>query len=250
MSTSFAADFRRFFARGLAALLPTLITISLLIWLFQTLDRYIGQYINRGAQWVVVRLHPELGVVPPPPSEVPPGVLVAPQPAPVELMWETYHLDILGFLLAIALVYILGRLVASLLGRTALAALERFVLRIPLVRTIYTSIKQVTDFFILSKTTADRFSRVVAVQYPRTGIWSLGLVTNTALPAITAVTAEEMLTVFIPSSPTPVTGYTITAYKKDVIDLDMDIEQALRFIISGGVIMPLKPKSYEQLADS
>ena len=83
------------------------------------------------------------------------------------------------------------------------------------------------------------FSRVVAVEYPRKGIWSLGLVTGPGMRTVHEQLGGDLLTVFIPSSPTPVTGYTITVRRNEVIDLPMSIDDAFRFTISGGVIMPI-----------
>ncbi len=80
---------------------------------------------------------------------------------------------------------------------------------------------------------------MVAVQYPRKGIWSLGLVTGPGMRTLHQNLGGDLLTVFIPSSPTPVTGYTITVNRRDVIDLPISIDNALRFTVSGGVIMPM-----------
>jgi uncharacterized membrane protein len=82
------------------------------------------------------------------------------------------------------------------------------------------------------------FSRVVAVEYPRKGIWSLGFVTGSGFEKVASVVRREFLTVFVATSPTPFTGFVITVPKKLTIDLDMTIEEAFRFIVSGGVIAP------------
>ena len=111
------------------------------------------------------------------------------------------------------------------------------VLRIPMIRSLYPNIKQVTDFLF-----GDRqieFGGVVAVEYPRKGIWSLGLLTGPAMKTISEhAAAGEYVTVFIPSSPTPITGYTITVSRSSIIELTLSIDEALRFTISGGVIKP------------
>ena len=82
------------------------------------------------------------------------------------------------------------------------------------------------------------FSGVVAVQYPRKGIWSLGLSTGEPLERVQEVSPDELVTIFIPSSPTPVTGYVIQAPRRDVIELNLSIDEAFRFTISGGVLKP------------
>ena len=108
--------------------------------------------------------------------------------------------------------------------------------RIPLIRALYPNVKQVTDFLLSERKV--EFSGVVAVQYPRVGIWSVGLRTGEPMPRVQRSAADPLVTVFIPSSPTPVTGYVIQVPTKDVIDLNLTIDEALRFTISAGVIQP------------
>ena len=94
------------------------------------------------------------------------------------------------------------------------------------------------------------FSRVVAVEYPRKGSWSLALVTAPGMRTLTNALGSDLLTVFIPSSPTPVTGYTLTVRRDEVIDLPITIDEAIKFSVSGGVIMPpseqLNPQEIQQ----
>ena len=113
---------------------------------------------------------------------------------------------------------------------------EGGLVKLPGIKQIYPSVKQVTDFFFSDRQV--QYSRVVIVEYPRKGIWSLGLVTNTGMRTVDESLPGELLTVFVPSSPTPVTGYTITVRRDEVIDLPISIDEALRFTISGGVIQP------------
>ncbi|MFW6154138.1 MAG: DUF502 domain-containing protein [Planctomycetota bacterium] len=218
MATSFGSDFRRSFSRGLAAILPTVLTVAVIGWLIQAIHTYIGQHISSGVRGIIIYFW---------------GV----DANQLQQTWTDYHLDILGFVLAIILVYILGRMVASLLGRSVWRSLEGFLIRLPLIKQIYPTIKQVTDFLILSDPKVE-FSRVVAVEYPRKGLWSLGLVTSPGMRSIQKQSDVGLLTVFIPSSPAPITGYTITVRRDEVIDLPIDIDEALRFTVSGGVIRP------------
>ena len=115
--------------------------------------------------------------------------------------------------------------------------IDRGFFRTPVVKRIYPYVKQVTDFLLSERKL--EFSRVVAVEYPRKGVWSLGLVTGPGLRTLTHSVRSDLLTVFIPSSPTPVTGYTITVRQDEVIDLPISIDDALRFTVSGGVIVPV-----------
>ena len=152
--------------------------------------------------------------------------------------------QIAGFLLAIIVVIFIGAMVASVLGKALWRKLEKLVLRAPLIRQVYPYIKQITDF-LLTQNKKLNFTRVAAVEYPRKGVWSIALVTGDGLKAIVDSKSKDFLTVFIPSSPTPFTGYVITVPKKEVIMLDITIEEALRYTISAGVITPAKQKLYE-----
>ncbi len=98
--------------------------------------------------------------------------------------------------------------------------------------------KQITDFFLTQKEQKSVFSRVVAVEYPRKGIWSMGMVTGSGLKKVVDRVEKEFLTILIPTSPTPFTGFVIMVPKEQTIELDMTIEEALRFTVSAGVIMP------------
>jgi uncharacterized membrane protein len=157
-----------------------------------------------------------------------------------EVMWQLafakYKLHFLGFLIAIILVYFTGFFLASFLGRTSWRAAERLLHRVPVIRAIYPNIKQVTDFLLTERSV--EFSGVVAVEYPRKGIWSVGLSTGGPMKQVQGRVSDDLISVFIPSSPTPITGYVIQVPRKDVIELNMTIDEGLRFTISGGVIKP------------
>ena len=150
---------------------------------------------------------------------------------------------ITGFFIAIVGVVFIGAFLASVMGKTIWHFIERALARIPLFRGIYPHIKQVTDFLLTKKELA--FNKVVAVEYPRKGTWSIGLVTGQGIKCVTAAVQKELLTVFVPTSPTPFTGYVIMTLKSETIELDYTIEEALRFVISGGVITPAKQTAFE-----
>jgi uncharacterized membrane protein len=223
VAEGFLSDFKRFFIRGLAALLPTLLTIVLLLAAFSLLDQWFGAYLRGGVRWIVDRIWRHYGSSP---------LWVTDQELWDKRFWWV------GFLLFLVGIYFFGRFVASLIGRTIWRNIERAILRLPMVRQIYPYAKQVTEFFLSEKKKLD-FSRVVAVEYPRKGIWSMGLVTGPAMHAIrSTVLDSDSLTVFIPSSPTPVTGYIVAVNRDEVIDLPVSIDEAIRFVVSCGVIIP------------
>lgn len=138
--------------------------------------------------------------------------------------------------LFVLFLYLLGKFWAAGIGRVGWNMLERGIHRLPLVRNVYDSVKQVTDFVFNQREL--EYTRVVAVEYPRKGTWSLGFVTGESLLDIRSATGEPMLSLMIPSSPMSLTGYTITVAKSETIDLNLTIDQALQFVISCGVVVP------------
>ena len=155
-----------------------------------------------------------------------------------EYFWGgVWYLSALALALTILLLYFIGRLVTARLGAWAVHKVETvFLSRLPVVRNVYSSVKQVTDFLLTEREV--EYRRVVAIEYPRRGIWSLGLVTGDSMLDIVAATGEPMVSVLIPSSPMPVTGYTMNIPRSELIDLNMSIDQAFQFCISCGVLVP------------
>jgi len=279
-------DFRRFFLRGLAVLVPTLLTLAILIWAYAFINENVGIYITQGmialaqrlnnapkAPWVVDeeqdpltygvpidqwdsqgrRLTLEYKAIHSPAithssEKVRKRATRDKNRALWEIAFKKYRLHLLGFLIAIILVYFVGFFLASFVGRASWRAAERLIGRTPLVRAIYPNVKQVTDFLLSERKV--EYSGVVAVQYPRKGIWSLGLLTGDGMKRVEEESAEPLVTVFIPSSPTPVTGYVIQVPRSDVIELNVTIEEAFRFTVSGGVIKPGLPLPSEIVQES
>ncbi len=224
----FFEDFRRFFLRGLAAVLPTLITLWLLLHVWDFLWEALGQHIVFGIRWMWLNLGGSW-IIPKVPA------------AQIHLAWDenAFGTRLVGVGLAILLVYVVGVFVGNFIGRTLWRLIEMGVMRIPLVRAIYPSVKQVTDF-VLSERKGGQFSasQVVAVQPHAQGIWSIGLVTGSGLKTLSDSTAQEMVTVFIPSSPTAFTGYVLVVPRESVVELPLTVEEAMRLLVSGGVIAP------------
>lgn len=138
-----------------------------------------------------------------------------------------------GFIL---LMYLLGKFLAAGVGHILWKSMESVIAQLPIIRTVYNSVKQVTDFFV-GESDID-FQRVVAVEYPRRGTWSIGFVTGESLLSIRGAAEDPIVSVLMPTSPVPGTGFTITVRKSETIDLDIPIEQALQFVVSCGVVVP------------
>jgi uncharacterized membrane protein len=224
---TFVTDFRQFFKHGLAALLPTLITIFLVVWIWNTLWAYLGRHLMYAVRWVWRGLR-DLGLVPETSTRY------------IYNYWseDLFRTKLVGVLLAIVFVYILGLFVGNLLGRTFWKLLERLLMKIPIVRAIYPAVKQVTDFVLTDRTQQFQASRVVAVQPHEKGIWSIGLVTGPGLKPLSDSTGQDMVTVFIPSSPTAFTGYVLVVPRASIVELPLKVEEAMRILVSGGVLAP------------
>jgi uncharacterized membrane protein len=111
-------------------------------------------------------------------------------------------------------------------------------MRIPLVRAVYPAVKQVTDFVLSKRRDQFASSHVVACQPHEQGIWSIGLITGGGLKPLNEMVGEDLVTVFIPSTPTAFSGYVLVVPRRNVVELPMTVEEAMRLLVSGGVIVP------------
>ncbi|HWP39277.1 MAG TPA: DUF502 domain-containing protein [Tepidisphaeraceae bacterium] len=224
---TFAEDFKRFFVRGLAALLPTLITVAIIWYILNFLWNSVGWYLIQVIKQVWLGL-------------VNAGLVQPTSAGHIGRVWgeEQLHTRVVGVLLAIVLIYILGLLVGNLIGRTFWKILENAVMKIPIVRAIYPAVKQVTDFLLSDRTQQFRASRVVAIQPHERGIWSIGLVTGQGPGAMNEATGQEMVMVFLPNSPAAFSGYVVVVPRNEVVELPLTVEEAMRLFVSGGVIVP------------
>jgi uncharacterized membrane protein len=225
--TSFAGDFRRFFVRGLAALMPTLITLWLLVKVWEFLWEALGRHIIFSIRFLWLKLG-GWWIIP----DEPPGYIRRVLPS------ESFAMQVLGVALAIVLVYLVGVLVGNFIGRQFWRLGEMAVMRVPLVRAIYPAVKQVTDLFLADRAGAFAGSRVVAVQHRAQALWTIGLVTSGGLRPLSEATGDEMVTVFVPSTPTAFSGYVVVVPRRLVVELPLSVEDAMRLLVSGGVLGP------------
>lgn len=172
-----------------------------------------------------------------------------PAPASANAYWHRYvqlrymprSLVVPVFLIVFTTaLYFLGRLFTLGLGRWFVHGFDRAILRIPVVNKVYGGVKQVTDFAFSERDI--EFNRVVAIQYPREGIWSLGFVTGNSMREISEATGEPMLSVLMPTSPMPMTGFTVTIKKSEAIDLNLTVDEAIQFVVSCGVVVPAQQR--------
>jgi len=157
-----------------------------------------------------------------------------------------FQLSAVAVALTIVALYFLGRFVTARIGAWMVIKFEQGVLaRLPVVSNVYSSVKQVTDFFF-SERTVD-YSRVIAVEYPRRGIWSLGFVTGDSMLEMTVTAGEPLVAILIPTSPMPVTGYTMSVPKSEIVDLNITVDQAFQFCLSCGVLVPPQQRVTDEL---
>ncbi len=261
--TTFWHDFKTFFARGLAILLPSVLTLWLLVQGYRFVETNVAEPINAGIRQVVILSAPRIFEQ----EELPAWFTVdetrvqrrlerreaegrreiLPETARNQVRQENlaeywddhWYLRLIGLFVAIVLIYLAGVLLGGFIGRRIYSRIERLLARVPIFKQVYPHVKQVVDFlFGQGQSPRENFKRVVLVEYPRRGIWTIGLMTGSSLGEIHEVADSECVAIFIPSSPTPFTGYTITVPKNEVIEMPLTIEEALRFVVSGGVLVP------------
>jgi len=147
-----------------------------------------------------------------------------------------FNIPGLGVLLALVIVIVTGVVVANLFGRQLVRVWEDFLARIPLVRSIYSSVKQVTETIFSSN--GNSFRQVVLIEYPRKGIWTLAFLTGEGIKGFEDKTGESLINVFVPTTPNPTSGFFLMIRREDAIELDISVDSALKMIISTGVVVP------------
>jgi uncharacterized membrane protein len=150
--------------------------------------------------------------------------------------WLGVHVPGFGLILSAAIVLATGVLAANILGQRLVVWWERLLNRIPIVRSIYSSVKQVSDTMLSPKGHA--FRKAVLVEFPQRGHWTIGLVVGAPGAAITRHLRDDVMTVYVPTAPNPTSGYTIIVAPEDVKELDITVDEALKFVISLGVVTP------------
>lgn len=280
-SSQWFAPVRSAVLRGLAVILPPLITVLVVIWVFQLVSIYIFEPMRATTREVIIWLIKDIrseediwaqGRQPPNPADrlnpIRDGVVYQRLPDGDYLPKSVYdRLLALGVprkelvtaeavyriyvdrvylqpwktaltftCLLLLVLYFLGKLMAAEVGRLVWTQFEGAMIRLPLIRTIYSAAKQVSDF-LLSRPRITA-SRVVAVEWPRKGSWALGFVTSEGMRDVQDAAGEPILTVLVATSPMPMTGFTVQVRKSETIDLGISLEEAVQFILSCGVVVP------------
>jgi uncharacterized membrane protein len=197
---------RNNFFAGLVAILPIILTILIIRFLFVTLNRILLEPIVRISVPYLAQTH---------------LVIVAKS---------------IAFLLALVIITIIGFMTRWLLAKRIFLYLERLLLKIPLMNKIYSGIKEISHAFLGEK--SKMFRKVVLVEYPRKGVYSLGFIASEAKGEIQEKTNKEVVNVFVPTAPNPTSGVLLMVPVDDVRPLEMSVEEGLKLVVSGGVLVP------------
>lgn len=200
------ASFRKWLFAGLLVLAPLIITVWVLEWVVSTLDKTL-QILPRAWQ---------------------PDQFIG------------LHIPGLGVIFAFVVVLSIGALASNIIGNKLVNWWHAMLHRIPVVRSIYSGVKQVSDTLFSEKGNA--FRKALLIQWPREGMWTIGFLTGAPSGDLAAHFDGEYLSVYVPTTPNPTGGYFVMLRKSDCIELEMSVDEALTYVISMGVIVPGGPK--------
>jgi uncharacterized membrane protein len=193
---------RKWFVAGLLVVVPVAITLGVLQWIIGLLDQTL---------------------------------LILP------LAWQPdrligFHIPGFGVLLTLAILLAIGAVVSNFVGKTLVSWGDKLVSRIPVVRSIYSSVKQVSD--TLFSESGNAFRTAVLVQWPRPDVWTIGFVTGSPGGDVTNYLVGDYVSVYVPTTPNPTGGYFVMLRKSDCVELKMTVDEALKYVISMGVVAP------------
>ena len=200
-------NLRRYIVAGLLVSLPLAVTYKLLEFVIGQMDGWLDEFLK----WLPPSYHPDemLGIA----------------------------LPGLGVLFTFLLLVITGMLAANFVGRAFVTGWESLLDRIPFVRAIYSAVKSFAELVFSDQ--SQSFKKVLLVQYPRKGLFSLAFQTSSNLGELQGRTGEELVCTFVPTTPNPTSGVIIMVPKQDTIELDMEVDEALKMVISLGVVVPV-----------
>ena len=150
--------------------------------------------------------------------------------------WLPFHIPGIGLLMSLLVVLATGVLAANIIGERLLRWWHGLLNRIPIVRSIYSSVKQISDTLLATR--GQSFRKVVMIEFPQRGQWTLGFVVGSPGTTIAAATAPDVITVYVPTAPNPTSGYVLVVRPEDVREVDISVDDALKFHISLGVVPP------------
>ncbi|MBU6269822.1 MAG: DUF502 domain-containing protein [Betaproteobacteria bacterium] len=152
-----------------------------------------------------------------------------------EVLWGR-RIPGVGVVLTVVVIFLTGLLTRNILGQGLVRLWEKLLSRIPIVRSIYSSVKQVSDT-VLSPT-GQAFRKAILVQYPRSGVWTIGFQTGTPAHEVRQAVSVEMVSVYVPTTPNPTSGFFLMFPRHETIELEMSVDEALKYVVSMGVVAP------------
>jgi uncharacterized membrane protein len=200
---SLATRLRNYFLAGLIVVAPISITLFIVWHVVELVDNTVGQVLPG-------RYNPESYL----PFTVP-GI---------------------GLLLMVGLITLVGMMAAGFVGRSVMRFGESLLSRMPIIRSIYGTLKQI--FETVFSQSSQSFREVVLIEYPRRGIWAIGFVTGTTRGEVQARVEPQLINVFVPTTPNPTSGFLLFVPREDVLKLDMTVEEGVKMVISGGIVAP------------
>ena len=162
---------------------------------------------------------------------------------------ETYlpfALPGLGLVILIVALISIGALTAGFLGRVWIRISEHILARMPVIRNVYSAVKQILETVLAQQSNA--FREAVLVEYPRRGIWAIAFITGRTEGEVQNITEEECINIFLPTTPNPTSGFLLFVPKKDLVSLSMTVEEAIKMVISGGIVTPPDRRTDEERA--
>jgi uncharacterized membrane protein len=153
--------------------------------------------------------------------------------------WLGFHLPGLGAILTLLIVLFTGIFATNFFGAQLVRLWHEVLNRIPVVNSIYSSVKQISD--TLFSSSGQAFRKALLVQWPHPGMWTIGFLTGTPGGDVTRHIPQDCVSVYVPTTPNPTGGYFVIVRRKDVVELDMTVDEALKYIISMGVVPPAPP---------
>lgn len=193
---------KKYFVTGLLIWIPLVITFVVLAWIITTLDQIL--------------------------------LLVPPTFRPDALLG--FHVPGIGVVVSLVVIVATGLAAANFVGQRMVRFWESLLSRIPVVKSIYYSVKQVSDTLLSSNGQA--FRKALLIQYPREGMWTIGFQTGSPGGDAAHHLGNEFVSVYVPTTPNPTSGFFLMMPRQDVVELDMSVDEALKYIISMGVVAP------------
>ena len=202
------ARMRAYFLTGVLVSAPLAITFGLAWWFIEFVDSKVIPLIP-------AHYNPE--------SYLPVG-------------YEEYGIPGFGLLVIIVFITVVGWFTTNFAGRALIKLYERILGRIPAVRSIYGAVKQILETVLANQSNA--FRQAVLLEYPRRGMWAIGFITGETTGEVQNLTEDKVINIFLPTTPNPTSGFLLFVPKRDVVILDMTVEEAIKMVMSGGIVTP------------